>query len=168
MSSKPLSIFRSYLWGQAKQQPTWSVDSSTATGLLLCVLLLSLGGWLYLTQASQIAAISDHMRQTVVEIEKLERENALLRYQVAQLETISRIEARARQLGLGPMYNQTTYLTVPGNPAQPETVPVALQAAAVDLNSESSVNKAEPDSVLFSLSSFWDKVKNQLESWIGP
>lgn len=167
MSSKPLSIFRTYLWGQAKQQPTWSVDSSTATGLLLCVLLLSLGGWLYLTQASQIAAINNQMGQTAKEIEKIERANALLRYQVAQLETISRIEARAKQLGLGPMYNQTTYLAVPDDPAQLQAAPV-VQQAAVDSNSELSVSRTDPDSILFILSSFWDKVKNQLESWIGP
>jgi len=168
MSSKPLSIFRTYLWGQAKQQPVWSVDSSTATGLLLCILLLSLGGWLYLSQASQIAATSDHMRETAIEIEKLERENALLRYQVAQLETISRIEARAKQLGLEPMYNQTTYLMVPESLMQPESVPFTVQAASDDLKPQVSADKAAPDFIVGSLAAFWNQVKDQIESWIGP
>lgn len=166
MSSKPLSIFRAHLWGQAKQ-PTWSVDASTATGLVLCIALLSLGGWLYLTQASQIAATSIRMRETVEEIEKIERENALLRYQIAQMETIPRIEARAKQLGLGPMYNQTTYLTVSESLAEPEPVPVMVQAASIDLEPQVSVVEPELPFVMPSLPEIWDEVKTQVESWVG-
>jgi hypothetical protein len=167
MSSKPLSIFRARFWGHEQQQPTWSVDASTATGLVLCIALLSLGGWLYLAQASQIATTSIRMRETVEKIEKIDRENALLRYQIAQLETIPRIEARARQLGLGPMYNQTTYLTISEQTAGLNAVPVVAQAAPIDLKAQFVVAKPEAHFAVPSVPDIWNDVKAQFESWMG-
>ena len=65
MSSKPLTFLVTRFWGSENKQPTWALDARTAAGLLLCILLFSLVGWLYLTQASQMAATGFHMQDTV-------------------------------------------------------------------------------------------------------
>ena len=167
MSSKQISLFRPRLWGQKNSQPTWTLNARTASSLVLCVALLSLVGWLYLTQASQIAATEHHMRKVVDEIEGLERENALLRYQIAQLETIPRIEARAKQLGLGPVLKRTTYLAVPEGPWDQETSPDTPAPNAnddwVSITTADSVSTFSPPS----LQEIWREVKIQFEAWVG-
>jgi hypothetical protein len=103
------------------------------------------------------------MQQTVTEIENLERENALLRYQIAQLATIPRIEARAKQLGLGPMHRKTTYLAVPENPWGRE----ALPTSTITESESDDVRLAIGEPVLPGLQEIWQEVVMQFEAWIG-
>lgn len=167
MSSKQLSLFRPRLWGLKSNQPTWTLNARTASSLVLCVALLSLVGWLYLTQASQIAATEHGMQQVASEIEKLDRENALLRYQIAQLETIPRIEARATQLGLGPMHRKTTYLAVPEGPWEREMPSNETTPNTVDDNVHIAMQESLSTFTLPSLQEIWREVKVQFESWVG-
>jgi hypothetical protein len=161
MSSKPLTFLVTRFWGNENKQSTWALDARTAAGLLLCILLFSLVGWLYLAQASQMAATGFHMGETVREIEKLERENALLRYKVAELETLPRIEARARQLGLGPM-TRMTYLVIPDTLSAP-------QVAYVDPTMSATIDQAAAagPGPLAGLLKFWNDVRAEVEVWIG-
>lgn len=160
MSSKPLTFLRSRLWGNDGSRRTWPLDARTATGFMLCILLLSLVGWLYLTQAGQMASTGFKMRDTLAQIEVLERRNAILAYQLAQLETLPRIEARARQIGLGPV-KRTAYLVV-ANQKPPAPLPVALPAPAVIAAS------AQPDdgSPMDELARWWEGLRAEVESWI--
>ena len=166
MNSKPLSLICPRLWGREPYPQAWSVSARTATSLLLCILLLSLVGWLYLTQASQMTTTGYRMKDVAAEIEKLERDNALVRLQIAQLETLPRIEARAKQLGLGPI-NRPTYLTLTDNlwstarsatPTLSEPLPEATPAPA---------NEPGPEFTLPSLTEFWQEVKTQVGTWAG-
>lgn len=165
MSSKPLSLLRPTLWRRAGGAQDWTLNPRTAAGLMLCIAFLSLVGWLYLTQASQIAVLGYRMEQIVTEIEQLRRDNALLRYQIAELETLPRIEARARQLGLGPM-SRTTYLSISGDvretgrgsaevPPTPEAAPPA-PAAADPLAGLSFPSVAE----------LWAELRAQFTAWV--
>jgi hypothetical protein len=164
MSSKPLAFLRTHIWGTDNPQSPWPLDAKTATGLLLCILLFSLVGWLYLTQASQMAATGHHMRQTVQEIERIERENALLGYKVAELETLPRIEARARQIGLGPM-TRMTYLVIPEMMPPLQSASVEVMAAADPGDSPAAL--PEDAGPLAELLKFWDDVRAEFEVWIG-
>lgn len=161
MSSKPLTFLVTRFWGSENKQPTWALDARTAVGLLLCILLFSLVGGLYLAQASQMAATGFHMNETVREIERLERENALLRYKTAELETLPRIEARARQLGLGPM-TRMTYLVIP------DTLEAPLMASANASTLPDQAATAETDSgPLAGLLRLWGDVRAEFEAWVG-
>ena len=168
MSNRQLSLFRSRLWGRENHHLPWSLDARTATMLVLCIAVLSLVGWLYLAQASQIATTESHARQVVDEIEKLERDNAQLRYQIALLEIISRIEAKAGQLGLGLMHQKTTYLTVPETPWEQEIAP-GSSTASVLTNGKIHTAVAEPKSEFTfpSILELWNEVKAQFEAWMG-
>ncbi len=128
---------------------------------MLCILLFSLVGWLYLAQASQMAATGFHMNETVREIERLERENALLRYKIAELETLPRIEARARQLGLGPM-TRMTYLVIPDTMKAP---PMAALSASL-LPGDAGTGAAD-SGALAGLLKFWDDVQAEFHAWVG-
>lgn len=168
MSSKQLTLFRPRLWRRESHETAWSFDGRTATSVVLCIAVLSLVGWLYLTQASQIAATESHARQVVDDIEKLERENAQLRYQIARLETIPRTEARASQLGLGLMHRKTTYLTVPEIPWEPEIKSVR-NTNSVPTSGKALTAVVESKSVFAfpSILELWNEVKAQFEVWMG-
>jgi hypothetical protein len=153
MSSKPLVFLRTRFWGSESHLQTWPLDAKTAIQLLLCIALFSLVGWLYLTQASQMEATKYFMRQTVKDIEKLERQNAYLRYQIAELETLPRIEASARQLGLGPV-KRTAYLSVVQE----------FERAVVATEPQAMTMVADPVAVLID---FWDEVRAGIQAWVG-
>jgi len=72
-------------------------------GLLAVLFILaSLIGWFYLTQASESTTTALRLQRLVSEREHLRRERAEVHYQIAELESLSRIRERARLLGLGP------------------------------------------------------------------
>ncbi|HEY85038.1 MAG TPA: hypothetical protein G4N96_08025 [Chloroflexi bacterium] len=84
-----------------KQLP-WSLDRKAALGSLLILTTFSLIGWLYLGQASVITSSTmkiDGLRQ---EIDLLNHQNSELTLEIAELESIRRVEARARELGFSP------------------------------------------------------------------
>jgi len=168
MSSRQLSLFRPRLWRRESHQTAWSLDARTATSLVLCIAVLSLVGWLYLAQASQIAATESHARQVVDEIENLERESAQLRYQIARLETIPRIEAMASQLGLGLMHQKTTYLTVPEITWEQEITPVGnANSVATSGKVHTAIVEPKSELALPSIPELWNEVKAQFEGWMG-
>ena len=100
-----------------KQLP-WSLDRKAALGFLLILVTFSLVGWLYLGQASVITSSTmkiDSLRQ---EIDLLNHQNSELTLEIAELESITRVEARARELGFAPTNPANIrYLSVPNAPA---------------------------------------------------
>jgi cell division protein FtsB len=69
--------------------------------------------WLiYLAQSSHAAVVARDLRVKQLQLEALNRENAQLRFDIAQLTAPSAIEERARKLGLGPPQN-VFYATLP-------------------------------------------------------
>ena len=166
MSSKPLSLLRPTLWRREGGVQDWTLNPRTAAGLMLCIAFLSLVGWLYLTQASQIAVLGYRMEQTVTKIERLRRDNALLRYQIAELETLPRIEARAKQLGLGPL-RRTTYLSISGDVRE-----VGGGSAEVPPTPGAAPPAAAAESPLAGLSfpspaELWAELRAQFAAWVN-
>jgi cell division protein FtsL len=97
----------------ARQLP-WSLDRKAALGFLLILVTFSLVGWLYLGQASVITSSTmkiDSLRQ---EIDLLNHQNSELTLEIAELESITRVETRARELGFAPANPANIrYLSVP-------------------------------------------------------
>lgn len=63
------------------------------------IILIGLAGWLYLQQASQVAAYAHEIRQLEREKEKLHREMVALRAEVAQAGSLRRVHEVGSQLG---------------------------------------------------------------------
>ena len=82
------------------QPRVWSIQAKTLVLALLALGIASLISLLYLTQASQVATTTYDIRLMEEKFAELERENALLSYEIARLEEPSIIEARALAMGL--------------------------------------------------------------------
>ncbi|MEA3459617.1 MAG: hypothetical protein U9R11_02915 [Chloroflexota bacterium] len=83
--------------------------------LAMTLILVSLIGGLYLAQTSQIAAVSYRIRELRGEKARLERENAHLLSQTAELKAHSRLLERAEGLGFVPP-ERIEYVMVPYHP----------------------------------------------------
>ena len=77
----------------------WKVGDRTAASMLLILLALSLLGWVYLTQASRVATISRRVRELEDEKTRLQQENLQLMAEIAELESVDHLSARAGELG---------------------------------------------------------------------
>ena len=93
----------------------WQIDSKAALGFILILATFSLVGWLYLTQASAVTTTSYRIDELRLELDQLKNQNAALALEIAQLEGLPRIEARARELGFEPTTN-VRYLPVSNYP----------------------------------------------------
>jgi cell division protein FtsL len=99
--------------GSLARRIVWQLERRDALGILLVIFIVSLVGWLYLTQASTTAKVNLNTEQNREEVTLLNQDIARLKVEIAQWEALPRIEDRARELGFGP--NTTAlYLSVPG------------------------------------------------------
>jgi hypothetical protein len=83
-----------------KRNPN-KLEGRATVGMLIIFLVLSLLGWIYLTQASHVATTSRHNQELEAEKARLERENMELLVEIAKYESVSRLAPRARELGFG-------------------------------------------------------------------
>jgi len=109
--------------GSLAQTIDWRLERKAALGMLLILITLSLIGWLYLTQASSLTTTSFQIEHLRAELTALKQQNAQLELEIAQWETLPRIEDRARELGFGPP-TQVRYLPVPNYPVPDPANPV--------------------------------------------
>jgi hypothetical protein len=85
-----------------QERKRFQLQGKTIGLLAVLFILASLIGWFYLTQASEATTTALWLQRLASEREHLRRERAEVRYQIAELENLSRIRERARLLGLGP------------------------------------------------------------------
>ncbi|GAB4456412.1 MAG: hypothetical protein Kow0031_37650 [Anaerolineae bacterium] len=100
------------------RQIPWRVGSRTALGFVLLFIMLSLVGWLYLTQASVVTATSYRIDELRLELDSVNNQNAALILEISQLEALQRVEKRALEMGFVPA-GDVRYITVANYP-QPE------------------------------------------------
>ena len=96
---------------QVIRQLPWHFDSKMALGGLLILAIFSLVGWVYLTQASTVTETSYHVDELRIELEQLENQNGALMLEIAQLESLARVEQRAKELGFQTT-NKVQYLAI--------------------------------------------------------
>jgi hypothetical protein len=97
------------------RQIPWRVGSRTALGFVLLLVVLSLVGWLYLTQASVVTATSYRIDELRLELDSVNNQNAALILEISQLEALQRVEKRALELGFVPA-SDVRYMTVSDYP----------------------------------------------------
>ena len=149
------------------EKSTGSLDARTAIGSLLILILVSLLGWLYLTQASQVTTTGYRIYELERERARLQRENAKLMLEIAELERLEVVEARARQLGFVPPA-QVEYLVVADYPPDH---PSSGQLAAIFGEDNPALNspqqeKTRDEAVVTALANWWEKLVSQFTVWI--
>jgi hypothetical protein len=112
---------------------------------LLVLVALSLLGWIYLTQASRVATTSRRVQKLERELTRLEQENLQLMAEIAALETVSRLAARATELGFVMAMAQDADFLVVADPA--------LAYTARDIERDPSDT------------GWWDNVTAQFTAW---
>jgi hypothetical protein len=149
-----------------------SLNARTAIGSLLILILVSLLGWLYLTQASQVTTTGYRIYELERERARLQRENAKLMFEIAELERLEDVEARARQLGFVPP-EQVEYLVVADYP--PDHPPSGQLAAtfgeetlALGSPQQGKGNEANRrnSAVGATMAGWWEKLVSQFNIWI--
>lgn len=81
----------------------------------MLLVMLSLVGWLYLTQASLVTATSYRIDELRLELDSVNNQNAALILEISQLEALQRVEKRALELGFVPA-SDVRYMTVSAYP----------------------------------------------------
>ncbi|MBI3363006.1 MAG: hypothetical protein HY023_18035 [Chloroflexi bacterium] len=110
-----------------KQAPWRAQTQAIAAAAVFFVVLAAVGG-LYLATATRAATAGRDVQQLEVEKADLLLEIDQLQADVASARSVSRMEARARELGFVPAKNdQVEYIVVAGYP-QPPPTPAATAA----------------------------------------
>ncbi len=105
------------------QELRHSFSFSQTRLLIWLVGVLALVGLIYLGQSSQAVVTGARVLELQAELERLQRTNAELEYEIATLTTPARLAERARALGLRPAtMSQTIYIVVPDYPASSRLV----------------------------------------------
>ncbi len=139
------------------RQIPWRVDSKAATGFLLILATFSLVGWLYLTQASAVTETSYRIDELRLELDQLKNENAALTLEIAQLSALSRIETRARELGLQPTTN-VRYLAVADYPA-----PTGPDKPVLGVLTQPA---GQPKGAEFDVATWWTDTLDEVAAWV--
>ena len=144
-----------------------SLNARTAIGSILIFILVSLLGWLYLTQASQVTTTGYRIYELESERVRLQRENARLMLEIAELERLGGVETRARQLGFVPP-EQVEYLVVADYPPDH---PSSGQLAATFGEENLALNSPQQEkigneAVGMALAGWWQKLVSQFNIWI--
>src|SRR4030042_1178384 len=100
------------------------LEGRTTAGMLIILAVLSLLGWLYLTQASYVATASRRVQDLEQKEAQLQRENMELMAEIAQLDSVSRLAVRAKELGFVKVVPEEADFVLVG--ALPEIPEVAL------------------------------------------
>ncbi len=106
---------------------------------LLVILTVILVGAVYMGQTRQAAITGQRVHDKQDQLERIMQENAQLEADIAVLMAPSRIEARARAMGLhlaGP--DQIKYLTIKNYPAEPKPGSATGQSTALATTAPSS------------------------------
>jgi hypothetical protein len=81
-----------------KRDPN-KLQGRATLGMLIMLVVLSLLGWIYLTQASHVATTTRRIEGLQIDKARLEQQNLELMVEIADLESVSRLAERAKELG---------------------------------------------------------------------
>ncbi len=99
----------------AYKQAPWRVQRQYVGAFLLCVIVGSMIAALYLTVTARAAVTGREIQELRIEITSIQRANADLETQLADLTSTAVMQQRALQLGYRPVQpGELEYLAVPG------------------------------------------------------
>lgn len=107
-------------------------EVQAAVGWGLILLVIALLGVIYLNQSSRIAAVGRRVQTLQYDLDILQRDNADLERDIAQAQSITRIEEEAERLGFATAQpTDIEYMVVPSFPADPSEVREEQPSATV-------------------------------------
>lgn len=136
----------------------WRLDSRAALGFVLILITFSLVGWLYLTQASAVTATSYRIDELRLELDQIKNQNAGLILEIAELEALSRVETRAREIGFEPTI-EVRYVSVPNYPVPAEESSSSYHSTRADVSIDAYVADIEEPS-------WWVERLDALAAWL--
>jgi len=123
----------------------WLTEAQAALGWGIILILAALLGAIYLNQASRIASVGRRVQVLQNELESLKRENADLSRQIAESQSLERLQQEAIRLGFIPARpDDIEYMIVPdypvsnGEPALLNETPPASTPAPPETMSEAA------------------------------
>jgi hypothetical protein len=118
----------------ALRQTGWRPQRQVVALALLGIFLSLVMGALYLSEVAVEAARGREMRDLVERRDQLEGSNELLRVQIAELQSLTRLRARAEELGFKPASNDDMlFIVVEGYTANRSKTVAPLQSQDQDL-----------------------------------
>jgi hypothetical protein len=147
---------RNSIVGRAARYSAWGLSGKTMGILLLLLVLGSLVGSFYLNQASQTTAAGMEIVNLTRERENWRQENAELRRQVADQESLLSIRRRAEELGFV-RPERVEYLVVESPPPE--------QPGELSRTPSEDAWKASMDVAPPATQDWWDEVVDYLTSW---
>jgi cell division protein FtsL len=119
----------------------WRFTSKSALSYVLILAVLSLVGWVYLTQASAVTTTSYQVDELRMELDHIKNQNAALILEIAELEALARVEKRALELGFQPAAD-VNYIAVDNYPV-PDGDVVVEDVIPVENSVEAYVDDVE-------------------------
>ena len=121
-----------------KRDPN-KLEGRATLGMLIMLLVLSLLGWIYLTQASHVATTSRRIEELQIDKARLEQQNLELSVEIAHLESVGRLAARAQELGFTQVALADADFVVAAVPDEVQVPIVAFEESAEsDLRTQST------------------------------
>lgn len=110
----------------------WLTEAQAAVGWGIILLLAALLGAIYVRQASRIASIGRRVQVKQIELVELKRENADIEQEIAEAQSLDRLQAEAIRLGFVPADPEDIeYVVVPQYPAEELETAVVQQSPPV-------------------------------------
>jgi hypothetical protein len=140
----------------------WQPQRQVATLAFVSIIAAIMFGGVYLAQVATIATTGRQLKELIAERYELERTNEQLRVEIAQYQTVYRLQARAQELGfVAAGATDMLFLMVAGyNPNRSETAaPIETAPQSLPLYDET-----------FSgwLAQQWDQLQNQFTGFTQP
>jgi len=133
------------------------VEARTGLVIGLVLAMFSLVGWLYLTQTSQLAVTGYRIRELEQRKVRLQEENAQLEAEIAELESASRLMARAQAMGF--QYpQQVSYVSVPDYPMSEDEAGAARDRGTASMDSGAATSST--------LARWWAGLVAQFDAWL--
>jgi len=116
-------------------------EVQAAVGWGLILLVIALLGVIYLSQSSKIAAVGRYAQDLQTELAVLKRENGDLERDIAQAQSITRLQKDAERLGFVKAHIEyTEYIVVPDYPTT-ETVSISEAQALAEPTAVESISE---------------------------
>ena len=158
MKTDPIFIPRSSIGTRFGNYSAWGLSGRTLGLLLLLLVLGSLVGSFYLNQASKTTAAGLEIVRLTRQRESWRQENADLAKQIAEMESLSRIQTRAQELGFVEP-EVVEYLVVEGAPLEHRELEESTPSRTAESQSSAPQPQEHRD--------WWGELVAQLESWMS-
>lgn len=104
-------------------------EAQAALGWGVILIMVALLGVIYLNQASGIAAIGRRVQSLQGNLENLKRENAVLERDIAEAQSLERLQQEALRLGfIQSRPDDIEYIVVPNYPAEASTLELVAES----------------------------------------